>query len=259
MCGPLETHMRSVWKGSIAFGLVNIPVKLYTATRDYSVSFRNLCPDHLTPLKLRNWCPEGNGEVEYKSIKKGYEIGGKYVVIEKDDLDSLKLESTHTIDIEKFVDAQEVPPLAYDTFYYVSPDKGGEKAYALLHEVLILTGKIGVGKIVLRNKERLVGIRNYQKGIILITLRYQDEIVDITKIVPDLPEPSEKERELAKMLLEKMSGDLNLSEYEDSYRKAVEELVEKKLKGEAVVVEKAEEAEKTKDILKALEESIETR
>lgn len=251
--------MRSVWKGTIAFGLVNIPVKMYTAARDHSVSFRNLCPEHLVPLKYRRWCPEGDKEIEYQSMEKGYEIGGKFVVIKKEELDSLKLESTHTIDIEKFVDSADVPPLAYDSFYYLSPDKGGEKAYQLLHEVLALAGKIGIGRVILRSKEHIVGIKSYQKGILLITLRYADEIVDIDQVIPgEAPETSEKELELAKVLLEKMSGSLTLSDYEDRYRKAVEGLVEKKLKGEAVTVEKVKEVEKTKDILAALEKSIES-
>lgn len=249
--------MRSVWKGTIAFGLVTIPVKLYTATRDNSVSFRNLCPEHLIPLKYLKWCPEGKNEIDYQSIKKGYEIGGDYVVIEKEELDSLTLESTHTIDIEKFVTAQEVPLLAYNSFYYMSPDKGGEKAYALLYEVLTSTGKIGIGKIVLHSKEHLVGMKPFQEGIILITLRYADEIVDMAPIIPDLPQPSEREKELAILLLEKMTGNLDFSSYEDFYRKAVEELVEKKLKGEPVKPEKIKEVEKTKDILQALEKSIE--
>lgn len=181
-------------------------------------------------------------------------------MIEQKELDSLKLESTNTIALDKFIDAQEVPPLAYDSFYYVSPDKGGEKAYALLHEVLTLTGKIGVGRIVMRTKEYIVGLRSYQKGIILITLRYADEIVDMNQVIPEkLPETSERERELAQTLLEKMTGTLAFSEYEDRYRKAVEELVEKKVKGEAVVVEKVREVEKTKDLLAALEKSIEVR
>lgn len=252
--------MRSTWKGTIAFGLVTIPVKMYTATRDSSISFRNLCPEHLVPLKYLKWCPEGNEEIEYHSIKKGYEAGGKYIVFEQEELDSLKPESTHTIDIDKFVDSHDVPQLAYDSFYYLSPDTGGEKAYALLHEVLTLTGKIGIGRVILWNKEHIVGIKSYQRGITLITLRYANEIVDINQVLPEeLPEASERERELARTLLRKMSGHLDLSEYEDRYRKAIEELVEKKLKGESITIEKIEEVKKTKDILKALEESIEAR
>jgi DNA end-binding protein Ku len=233
---------------------------MYTATRDHSISFRNLCPEHLVPLQYKNWCPEGNKEIEYHSMKKGYEVGGEYVVIEQEDLDSLKLESTHKIVVEKFVDTAQVPALAYNTFYYIGPDKGGEKAYALLHEILTLTEKIGIGRIVLRNKEHIVGIKSYQKGIILATLRYADEIIDVNQVMPkELPEISEKERELVIMLLDKMTGDLNLSDYTDRYRAAVEELVEKKLKGEAVTREKVLEVEETKDILAALEKSIEAR
>lgn len=254
-----KKYMRSIWKGTIAFGLVNIPVKVYTATRDHSISFHNLCPEHLTPLKYKRWCPEGEKEIDYHDMKKGYETGGQYVVIEPEDLDALKMESSHTIDIEKFVDSAEVPILAYNSFYYLSPDKGGEKAYSLLHDVLTLTGKVGIGKVVLRSKEYIVGIKGYQKGIIMITLRYADEIVDISQVLPDeLPEATEREEDLAHTLLEKMSGSLVLSEYEDRYRKAVETLIEKKLKGEAVAVEKVKETEETKDILKALEESLES-
>lgn len=250
--------MHSLWKGTIAFGLVNIPVKMYTATKENSISFHNLCPEHLVPLKYRKTCPENDKEIEYSSIKKGYEIGGKYVVIEQKELDALKLAGTHTIAIEKFVDSSDVPQLACESFYYLVPDKGGEKAYALLHDVLALTGKTGVGKVVLRNKENVVGIKSYHKGIILIILRYKDEIIDMNQVLSeDLPEPSEKERELAQVLVEKMAGNLDLSEYEDHYRKEVEELVEKKLKGEAVTVEKVKEVEKTRDILEALEKSIE--
>ncbi|MGD2250540.1 MAG: Ku protein [Candidatus Methanofastidiosia archaeon] len=250
--------MRTIWKGMIAFGLVNIPVKLYTATRDHSVSFRNLCPEHHEPLKYKRWCPKGEHEVDYNEMQKGYEIGDTYVVIEKEELDKLKLDSSSTIDIDKFVDVAEVPVLAYDTYYYVVPDKGGEKAYSLLHEVLTLTGNMAVGKVVLRSKEYVVGIKNYKKGMILITLRYADEIVDLDQVLSEeLPEPSEKEEELAKMLVEKLANDLDLSEYEDRYRTRVQELVEKKLKGESVEIEKVSEVEKTKDILEALEKSIE--
>ena len=241
--------MRSAWKGTIAFGQVIIPVKMYAATKDHSISFRNLCPEHLVPLQYKKWCPEGNKEIEYHSMKKGYEVGGEYVVIEQEDLDSLKLESTHKLDIEKFVDTAQVPVLAYSTFYYVGPDKGGEKAYALLHEALVLTGKIGIGKIILRNKEHIVGIKSYQKGVILATLRYADEIIDVDQVIPqELPETSEKEQELVKMLLDEMAGDFNLSDYTDRYSTAVEELLEKKLKGKAVTSEKALEAEKPEDI-----------
>jgi DNA end-binding protein Ku len=249
--------MRSIWKGAIAFGLVNIPVNLHTATRNHSIRFRNLCPDHLVPLKSKRWCPEGEQEIAYDAVKKGYQVGKEFVVIEKEELDALQLKSTQTIDIEKFVDAGDVPLLAYGSFYYLSPQKGGERAYTLLHEILTLTGKIGIGKVVLWNKEHVVGIRSYQEGILLIILRYADEIVPMKDALPDeLPEASEKEKELARLLVEKMEGSLDLSEYEDHYRKAVERLIEKKMKGEPVVIEEVKEAEKTKDILKALEMSI---
>ncbi|MBU6998696.1 MAG: Ku protein [Theionarchaea archaeon] len=252
--------MRSIWKGTIAFGLVNIPVALHTATRDYSVNFKNLCPVHHVPLQYKKWCPEGKEEIDYKDIEKGYQVGKNYVVIGQKELDALKLESTHTIDIEKFVDSSEIPILAYDSFYFLSPDRGGEKAYALLHEVLTLTGKVGIGKVVLHSKEYLVGLKNYQRGIILITLRYSDEIVNIDEALPNtLPETSEKEVDLARTLITKMEGDLDFSEYRDRYREEVEELVQKKLKGEAIVAEKVTETEKTKDILAALEKSIEAR
>lgn len=249
--------MRSIWKGAIAFGLVHIPVNLHTATRNRSIRFRNLCPEHLTPLKNKRWCPEGEQEIAYDAVKKGYQVGKEYVVIEKEELDALQLKSTHTIDIEKFVDAGDVPLLSYSSFYYLSPQKGGERAYALLHDILTLTGKIGIGKVVLWNKEHVVGIRSHQKGIVLILLRYADEIVPMEKALPpELPEATEKERELARTLVEQMEGTLDLSDYEDRYREAVEQLIEQKMKGEAVTIEHIEESEKTKDILKALEMSI---
>jgi DNA end-binding protein Ku len=190
-------------------------------------------------------------------VKKGYKVGKEFVVIEKEELDALQLKSTHTIDIETFVDVGDVPLLVYGSFYYLNPQKGGERAYALLHEILTLTGKIGIGKVVLWNKEHVVGIRSHQRGILLIVLRYTDEIVPMEDALPhDLPEASEKERELARMLVEKMEGNLDLSDYEDRYRKAMEQLIEKKMKGEEVLIEQVKEAEKTKDILKALEMSI---
>lgn len=190
-------------------------------------------------------------------MKKGYKVGKEFVVIEKEELDALQLKSTHTIDIETFVDVGDVPLLVYGSFYYLNPQKGGERAYALLHEILTLTGKIGIGKVVLWNKEHVVGIRSHQRGILLIVLRYTDEIVPMEDALPhDLPEASEKERELARMLVEKMEGNLDLSDYEDRYRKAMEQLIEKKMKGEEVLIEQVKEAEKTKDILKALEMSI---
>ncbi|MBU7015720.1 MAG: Ku protein [Theionarchaea archaeon] len=252
--------MRSIWKGTIAFGLVNIPVNLHTATRDDSVRFHNVCPTHHVPLQYKKWCPEGHEEIDYKDMEKGYEVGKNYVIIDQKELDALELESTHTIDIEKFVDSSDIPILAYDSFYFLSPGRGGEKAYALLHEVLTLTGRVGIGKVVLRSKEYLVALKNYQKGIILVTLRYSDEIVNIDEALPDnMPGISEKELDLARTLIEKMEGDLNLSQYQDRYREKVEELVQKKLRGEAIIAEEVKETEKTKDILAALEKSIEAR
>jgi DNA end-binding protein Ku len=141
--------MHSIWKGAIAFGRVNIPVTLHTATRDHSIRFHNLCPEHLVPLKNKQWCPKGKEDVAYTAVKKGYEVGKEFVVIEGEESEALQLKSTHTIDIEKFVVAGDVPLLACESFYYLSPQKGGERAYALLHHILTLSGKIGIGKVVL--------------------------------------------------------------------------------------------------------------
>ncbi len=249
-----------IWSGSISFGLVTIPIKLYPATEDKQFSFNQLCPNGHR-IKYKRWCPVEEKEVNYSEIKKGYEIEkDNYVVLEKSDLEKVKLKTTKSIDIKEFVDFKELDPIPIEKSYYVAPDTkhGNSKAYSLLVKVLSDTKKIAIGKIVLRDKENIVALRPYQRGMVMHVLKYldeirpTDEIPEITELTKEKAKLEAEEISLAKMLVDKFSSkDLDLSEYSDTYAKELERLIDAKSKGKPLVA-KAEPKQKTApDLLEA--------
>ncbi len=250
--------MRAVWSGSISFVLINIPVKLFAATEDRRVHFRNLCGECNTPINLKRWCPKCEKEVPYENINKGFPIErNRFVVFTTKDLGALEPEDAGIIKVDKFVDTAEIIPIAFDSFYFIAPDKGAEKAYALLQKVLSLHNRAMLARVVMHGKEHVCTIQAYQKGLLLTTLHYSEEIHDMTEIIKELPAPSEEEIKLASQLVEKLSGRLELEEYKDNYRSMVEKMVMQKEKGEEIVVEVRPKPSAPKDLMQELRRSIE--
>ena len=259
---------RSIWKGSISFGLVNIPIKLYTATQDRVFSFNQLCANGHR-VKYKRWCPVEEREVPFDEIKKGYEVSAdNYVVIDKEELNKIKIKTTKTIDIKEFVEAKELDPILVEKSYYVGPDsKTADKAYSLLVNILKQTNKVAVGKVVLRDSEQLVALRPYQRGIVMHVLHFLDEIrpldeiKEISEVASAKVKLDEQELALGKTLVEQLSSDeLDISDYSDAYTKQVEELIEAKASGkELVKIPDAAVPESTKDLLSALKASVSTK
>ena len=250
---------RSIWKGSISFGLVNIPIKLYSATESKEFSFNQLC-ENGHKIHYKRWCPVEEREVQWANIKKGYEISkDKYVLLEKDELDNIKLKTTRTIDIKEFIENESLDPIFVEKSYYVAPDtKNVDKAYSLFVNVLRNTGKIGIGKVVLREKEHLVALRAYQRGLVMHQLHYLDEIKEIASNATAKIKIEEQEIELGKMLVGNLtSKDLDLGQYSDAYAAQLRELINEKARGKVhVIKEEQEEPESTKDLLEALKASV---
>jgi DNA end-binding protein Ku len=260
---------RAIWKGSISFGLVNIPIQVFSATQkeDYT-SFNQVC-DKGHKIKYKKWCPTEEREVEWSEIKKGYEITkNNYVVIEKEDLEKIKLKTTNTVEVKEFIDSDDFDPIFIEKYYYIGPDAGKKKsesaikAYALFVRILNETKKIAVGKVVLRDKEHLVALRAYQRGLVMHQLKYLDEIRPMDEIGIDSPQKIDsKELSLGKTLVENLSNEkFDPGQYSDAYAKELEKLIEAKSKGQKVVVnEEEEETEETTDILEALKASLKVK
>jgi len=251
---------RSIWKGSMQFGMVNIPVALYVATESTSkVSFNLLCPDHKTRIKNKRWCPVGEHEVA--STVKGYEYEkGQYVIFDDDDLEKLPLKSSRSIDIAGFVKGEELPgELYFQNAYYLEPDKGAQKPYALLMKTLEKTGRVAVAKFALRERERLVSMRAYDDVLVLNTLHWPDEIRSIEDLdLPDDIKVAPAELKMAESLVEMMAMTFDPGEFRDDYKQAFEQIVEAKVKGREDLVEApAAEAETTViDLMSALKASV---
>jgi DNA end-binding protein Ku len=256
---------RSIWKGSISFGLVNIPIKLYSATEERVFSFNQLCKNGHR-IQYKRWCSTEEREVPYGEIKKGYEISkDNYVIIEKPELQNIKIKTTKTIDIKQFVDDEELDPIFIEKSYYVGPDsKTVDKAYTLLVNILKTTNKVGIGKVVLRDREQLVALRSYQRGIVMHALHFLDEIrpIDEIKELSDFASSKikldDKEIQLGKTLVDQLTSDeFDASEYTDTYSKAVEDLIEAKAKGkELITAPEVGGQQPTRDLLEALRASV---
>ncbi|HEY3524594.1 MAG TPA: Ku protein [Nitrososphaeraceae archaeon] len=261
---------RAIWKGSISFGLVNIPIQVFSATqKEEYTSFNQLC-DKGHKIKYKKWCPVEEREVPWSEIKKGYEITkNNYVVIEKQDLDRIKLKTNNTIEIKEFIKSEEFDPIFIEKNYYVGPDPGkkkteaSSKAYSLLVKILNETNKVAIGKVVLREKEHLIALRAYQRGLVMHQLRYLDEIRPMDEIgnLDNLQKVDSKEISLGKTLVENLTTEkFDPGRYSDSYAKELEKLIEAKSKGLNVTInEEEEKVEETTDILEALKASLKVK
>lgn len=245
---------RAIWKGSISFGLVNIPVKLYTAVKDRALELHYLHSKCHTKLEYKKWCPKCKREVEWNEVEEGYKIGRKFIPIKKEELKKLKLKTAKIIEILGFTDASQIDTLYFRKAYYVVPQDGGERAYYLFRQVLELTGKVAIGRVIIRNRERIVVIKPYRHALVLITLAYKDEIVPIENLkeLESVARLREQELKLARALIEKLSFDFDISKFKDRYVENLTKLIKGKLK----IVEEKEKKEEPKDILEALKLSI---
>ncbi|MDQ1374593.1 MAG: end-binding protein Ku [Actinomycetota bacterium] len=257
---------RAIWTGSISFGLVNVPVKVYSAVKPQDVHFHQM--EERTGARVRNKrVSEKTGrEVDYEDIVKGYEFAkGKYVTVTPEEIEEFKPEATKTIDIEDFVELDDIDPIFYDKTYILAPaskDRGAVKAYALLLEAMRKQGRVGIGRVVLRTKQYLAAIRPLEKAnaLAMSTMLFEDEVVPASEIpnIPDrMPSVSDKELQMATRLVESLTTEWKPAKYKDTYRKELLDLIERKAKGEEIVVDDAApQAEKIVDLMAALEASL---
>lgn len=256
---------RSLWQGNISFGLVNIPIKLYTATNSREYVFNQLCQNGHR-IRYKKWCPEEEREVPYSEIQKGYEVKkDNYLVLEKEELNKVKMKTTHSIDIKEFIDYKELDPILIDNSYYVATDtkKGNEKAYALLVRILNDNKLVAIGKVIIRDRENVVALRPYQRGLVMHVMYYLDDMKPVDEI-PDMGNTKSKldpdEISLGKILVEKYrSKEFDIGDYSDTYVKELRKLIEAKSKGKKFVSSVPKEAKPTKNLLEALKASIESK
>ncbi len=253
---------RAIWSGAISFGLVNVPVKLYSATSPKSVRFHQLSSKTGARIRQKRVDPTTGDEVPYEEIVKGFEITpDRYVLIDPDELDALDPKATKTIDIEEFVDLQEIDPIFYDHSYYLAPTAGGAKAYRLLLDAMRESGKVGIGRVVLRSKQQLCALRPTGEVLTLTTMLFGDEVLAPDRLdeLDSVAEAQASERELnmAQQLISSLSAEFEPTKYRDEYRERVLALIERKAAGEEIAVQpEAEEPAAAPDLMAALEASL---
>jgi DNA end-binding protein Ku len=254
---------RAIWKGSISFGLVNIPIALYPATRREELRFRLLRKSDLSPVNYKRVAEKDGKEVPWNEIVKGYEYEkGKYVVLKDEDFERVDLEATQTVDIQDFVDQEEIDPIFFYKPYYLEPQKGGDKAYALLRDALKDTKKVGVAKVVIKTRQYLAGVKPEDGALVLELMHFADELADPEKLhVPKKMEVGKREMSMAKSLIDTMSSKWNPEKYKDDYREALMEVIEEKVEAGGKEVEekprKAPKPTKVIDLVSVLQKSLE--
>ena len=254
---------RAIWNGSISFGLVNIPVKLYNAVSRKNVSFHQIDAESGARIKMQRVSSKTGEEVPYERIVKGYELSPeRYVLVEPQELDALDPESSHSIDIEEFVDLPDIDPLFFDSAYYLAPGKGAEKSYALLAKAMEEQGKVALARFVMRTKQYLAAVRAKEGMLLLSTMVYADEVVPPEQL-PELDEidrvkVNDKEVAMAAQLIDSLSADFEPERFRDTYRDQVLDLIERKAAGEEIVIEDAPAPDATSvvDLMAALEASV---
>ena len=253
---------RAIWTGAISFGLVNVPVKLYSATSPKTVRFHQLSSKTGARIRQKRVDPSTGEEVAYDDIVKGYELTpDRYVMISNEELDALDPKATKTIDIEEFVDLSEIDPIYYDHSYYLAPTAGGAKPYRLLLDAMSESGKVGIGRVVLRSKQQLCALRPTEGVLTLSTMLFGDEV-----LAPDRldeldaigeAEATDRELKMAEQLIDTLSSEFDPEKYRDEYRERVIDLIERKASGEEIAVQpEAEEEAPAPDLMAALEASL---
>jgi DNA end-binding protein Ku len=254
---------RAIWKGSISFGLVNIPIALYPATRREELKFRLLRQSDLSPVNYKRVAEKDGKEVSWDQIVKGYEYEkGKYVVLKDEDFERVDLEATQTVDIQDFVAQDEIDPIFFYKPYYLEPQKGGDKAYALLRDALKDSNKVGIAKVVIKTRQYLAGVKPEDGVLVLELMHFADELADPGKLhVPKKTEVGKREMNMAKSLIDSMSSKWNPEKYRDDYREALMEVIEEKVEDGGKEIEekpkKARNPTKVIDLVSVLQKSLE--
>lgn len=253
--------MASIWKGSITFGLVNIPVDLRSAVREDHISFRMLHEKDLSPIKYERLCAADGEPVPWNEIVKGYEFEkGKFVIMTDDDFKAAALEASRTIDILDFVRQEEIDPRYFETPYYLLPTRGGEKGYALLREAIRTTGAIGIGKIIIRQKQHLAAIKVIGDALVLEIMRFANELVDPSEYsFPAADNLRPQEVKMAEQLIENLAEPFDASKYTDDYRANLMKVIKAKMKGKKIKYEEPETEKDTGvlDLMARLQASLE--
>ena len=252
---------RAIWTGAISFGLVNVPVKLYSAVEQKDVSFHQLQKDTGERIHYKRVTDDSDDEVAYADIVKGYEVDkGQYVVVTPEELESVEPGRSRTVDIEDFVDLDEVDPIYFEKTYYMGPaNKDAAKTYELLRKALERTNKVAIARFVMRTKQYLAAVRANGKVLMLETMYFPDEVRD-AEVIDNLPKGvklSDRELAMAEQLIDSLTSDWEPDRYHDTYRERVLELIQAKAKGEDIVTEEAEQPAKVVDLMAALEASLE--
>ena len=254
--------MRAIWKGNISFGLVNIPIALYPATRREELKFRLLRAKDHSPVNYKRVAEKDGKEVPWGEIVKGYEYEkGKFVVLNEKDFQRVDLEATQTVDIQDFVDLDEIDPMYFYKPYYLEPQKGGDKAYVLLREALADGKKVGIAKVVIKTRQYLAGVKALKHALVLELMHFAEELLDAEKLnVPKKLEVGKREKEMAEALVKSMSSKWDPEKYHDDYREALMEVIEEKVEaGGKEIKEKPKEKKpstKVIDLVAVLQESL---
>ncbi len=254
---------RPIWSGTISFGLVNVPVKLYSAVRDRSVRFHQLHAPDSSRIQQRRFCAVEDREVPYAEIVKGYEIAPeRYVVVEADELATLEPVASRAVEIEDFVGIEEIDPIYMNHPYILAPGEGAAKPYSLLLAAMRRTGKVAIARVVIRSKEHLVAIRPWGEALLMSTMSFSDEIQE-ARALPEIGDldasVNERELEIACTLVESISEPFEIGKYHDAYREALLDLIDRKAAGEQVAVQPPAEPAplQAPDLMRALEASLE--
>ncbi|MGG3692540.1 Ku protein [Heyndrickxia ginsengihumi] len=252
--------MHTIWKGSISFGLVNIPIKLHAATEDKDIKLRSLHKKCHTPIKYEKKCPVCEEEITADEIVKGYEIAsGKFVILEDAELEQLKKATEEkAVEIIDFMKMEEIDPIYYNRSYYMSPNEGGMKAYGLLRKALVESNKVGLAKIVMRSKEQLAIIRVYQNTLLMETIHFPDEVRNVEEVpnVPAEDQTSEKELDTAILLIDQLTTTFQPEKYTDDYRSKLMEIIDSKRTGQEMVTVAEKKPTNVTDLMAALQASI---
>jgi DNA end-binding protein Ku len=254
---------RAIWSGTISFGLLNVPVKLYSAVSRKTIRFNELRESDGARVRHKRVAEGTDEEVAYEEIVKGYEISpDRYVTLTREELSELDPAKTRSIDIQEFVDIGEIDPIYFENPYYLGPAEGAEKAYSLLSRAMESSGKAAIARFVLRNREHLAAIRAHDGILTMTTMRFADEVVapdELDDVLPqEQPKVGKKEVDMAEKLIESLASEFDPAAYRDEYREELLSLIEQKAEGKEVVTSASEEPEPTKapDLMAALEESI---
>jgi DNA end-binding protein Ku len=252
---------KSIWNGTVSFGLVHVPVKMYSATESKTVHFHEVHLADGSRIEHRRFCSKENKEIPYEQVVKGYEVSkGKFVVLDKDEVKAAAGDRGRIVDVEHFVDAADIDPVFYDKAYYLGPRDGGENAYRLLHDALVKTGKAAIGRFTFHNREYLAAIRPYDANVLTLhTMRFAGEVASGDELdleAPKVKAPSKKEVDMAARLVDSLHEKFDATAYDDQYREAVLALIEAKAAGKNIEAPEEEPEEQSDDLAAALEASL---